>query len=154
MRWAADAEFCRAAGWTVGLAGRVVRRHWQALIAGTSPDFLRLGVEHGGRLVGYVDLADLSATSGEFGIALGERVLWGQGLGTQAGRLLLAHAFGDLGLRTVTAEVHRPNLASRALMRRLGFREVGEGGPDEYRGEQGPTVRYALEREDWARLSP
>ena len=41
-----------------------------------------------------------------------------------------------------------------ALMRRLGFREVGEGGPDEYRGERVPTVWYALERDDWVRLTP
>ncbi|MPY66633.1 GNAT family N-acetyltransferase [Deinococcus sp. SDU3-2] len=154
VRWAADPEFCRAAGWTVGLAGRVVRRHWQGIIAGTAPDFRRLGVEYGGRLVGYVDLAGLSVVSGEFGIALGERALWGRGVGTRAGRLLLAHAFDDLGLHTVTAEVHRPNLPSHALMRRLGFREVGEGGPDEYRGERVPTVWYALGREDWAKLSP
>lgn len=154
VRWGADDEFCRATGWTVGLAPRMLRRHWQGIIAGGAPNFRRLGVEHGGRLVGYVDLADLSATSGEFGIAVGERALWGRGVGTRAGQLLLAHAFGDLGLQTVTAEVHRPNLPSHALMRRLGFREVGEGGPDEYRGEQVPTVWYALERADWASLRP
>ncbi|MDL2344371.1 GNAT family protein [Deinococcus sp. MIMF12] len=154
VRWGADAEFCRAAGWTPGLAGRVVRRHWQGIITGGAPNFRRLGVEYGGRLVGYVDLADLSALSGEFGIALGERALWGRGVGTRAGGLLLAHAFGDLGLQTVTAEVHQPNLPSHALMRRLGFRETGTGGPDGYRGEQVPTLWYALERADWAALSP
>lgn len=146
MRWAADPEFCRAAGWTVGLAPRKVREHWRRIIAGAGPDFLRRGVEAEGRLAGYVDLAHLTRTSGEFGIALGERAQWGQGLGTAAGRLLLAHAFGPLRLETVTAEVHLPNERSHALMRRLGFRVVGAGGPDRYRGEMAGTVRYELGR--------
>ncbi|GAA5532917.1 GNAT family protein [Deinococcus aluminii] len=146
VHWAADPEFCLAAGWTVGLAPRKVREHWRRLMAGAGPDFLRLGVEQGGRLVGYVDLANLTPTSGEFGIAIGERALWGRGVGAEAGRLLLAHAFGTLGLHTVTAEVHAPNLRSHALMRRLGFREVGQGGPDRYRGEMVGTVWYALSR--------
>ncbi|EYB67438.1 hypothetical protein DEIPH_ctg041orf0041 [Deinococcus phoenicis] len=148
MRWAADPEFCLATGWTVGLAPRKVREHWARIIAGAGPDFLRLGVELEGRLVGYVDLANLSRTSGEFGIAVGERALWGRGVGAAAGRLLLTHAFSTLGLETVTAEVHAPNRRSHALMRRLGFREVGEGGPDQYRGERVGTVWYALTRPD------
>lgn len=149
VRWAADPEFCLATSWTVGLAPRKMREHWRRIINGAGPDFLRLGVEVGGRLVGYVDLAGLTATSGEFGIAIGERALWGRGVGTEAGRLLLAHAFGTLGLHTVTAEVHAPNLRSHALMRRLGFREVGEGGPDRYRGERVGTVWYAVEWGGW-----
>ncbi|MEF2278583.1 GNAT family protein [Deinococcus sp. YIM 134068] len=148
-RWAADPEFCRAAGWTVGLAPRLVSRHWERLIAGTGPDFMRLGVEAGGRLVGYVDLANLTRTSGEFGIGIGERALWGQGVGRKAGRLLLAHAFGTLRLEVVTAEVHAPNLPSHVLMRRLGLRENGRGEPDMYRGERVEVVRYVLTRHDW-----
>lgn len=142
VRWAADPEFCLAAGWTVGLAPRKVREHWRRVAASVGPDFLRLGLELSERMVGYVDLAGLTCASGEFGIALGERGLWGRGLGTAAGRLLLAHAFSTLGLNTVTAEVHAPNLPSHALMRRLGFREAGEGEPDLYRGERVAVVRY------------
>ena len=152
VRWAADAGFCRAAGWTPGLAPRLVRAHWGRLIAGSGPDFLRLGVELGGRLVGYVDLAKLTRTSGEFGIGIGigERTLWDWGVGTQAGRLMLAHGFGALGLDTVTAEVHAPNRRSHALMRRLGFGEVGLGEPDTYRGEVVAVVRYELTRDGLA----
>lgn len=148
VRWAADPEFCLATGWTVGLAPRKVREHWVRIIAGAGSDFLRLGVEVDGRLVGYVDLANLSRTSGEFGIAIGERARWGRGLGAEAGRRMLAHGFHTLGLDTITAEVHAPNLRSHTLMRRLGFRETGVGGPDRYRGEQVETVWYALTRPD------
>jgi RimJ/RimL family protein N-acetyltransferase len=150
VRWAADPEFCRAAGWTPGLAPRLVRAHWGRLIAGNGPDFLRLGVEVGGRLVGYVDLGNLTRTSAEFGIGIGERGLWGQGVGAEAGRQMLAHAFGTLGLDHVTAEVHAPNLRSHVLMRRLGFQEVGMGEPDTYRGAVVDVVRYGLNRNEFA----
>ena len=149
VRWGADREFCLANGWSPGLAPRVLRRHWQAIIADRSPGFLRLGIEQGGELVGYVDLGDLTAQSAEFGIAIGERERWGRGTGTRAGRLLLAHAFGPLGLSVLRAEVHVPNVRSHELMRRLGFVPVGEGGPDLYRGEQVALVRYELQREDF-----
>lgn len=150
VRWAADPEFCRAAGWTPGLASRLVRAHWGRLIAGSGPDFLRLGVDVGGSLVGYADLAKLTRTSGEFGIGIGERTLWGRGVGAQAGRQMLAHAFGTLRLDHVTAEVHAPNVRSHALMRRLGFREIGVGEPEMYRGEVVEVVRYGLNRDELA----
>lgn len=149
VRWAADPEFCRAADWAVGLAPSKVRSHWQRLIAGTGPDFLRLGVEHDGQLVGYVDLAELTRQSGEFGIAIGERALWGRGLGAAAGRLMLAHAFGTLGLDVVTALVHVPNTPSHALMRRLGFREAGRAEPELYRGQMADVIRYELQASTW-----
>ena len=153
VRWGADREFCLANGWTPGLAPRVLRRHWQAIIADRSPDFLRLGIEQGGELVGYVDLGDITAGSAEFGIAIGEPHRWGQGTGTRAGQLLLAHAFGPLGLSVLRAEVHAPNVRSHALMKRLGFAVVGENGTDLYRGAQVPLVRYEVRREDWLLLS-
>lgn len=154
MRWAADPEFCLATGWTAGLAPRKVREHWSRVISGLGPDFLRLGAELDGRLVGYVDLANLTPTSGEFGIAIGERALWGRGVGAEAGRLMLAHGFDTLGLETITAEVHAPNLRSHALMRRLGFREVREGGPDTYRGEMVGTTWYEVKQGQLTLTSP
>ena len=158
VRWGADREFCLANGWVPGLAPRVLRRHWQVIIADRSSDFLRLGIEQrgegqGGELVGYVDLGDITAESAEFGIAIGEPRRWGQGMGTRAGQLLLAHAFGPLGLSVLRAEVHAPNVRSHALMRRLGFAVMGESGTDLYWGVQVPLVRYEVRRADWLLLS-
>ena len=152
VRWAADAAFCHAADWTPGLAPRVVRRHWQAIIAGSDPAFLRLGTELNGRLVGYVDLAGRAGDSAEFGIAIGERALWGQGVARRAGEALIAHA-GTLGITRLSALVHAPNTRSHALMRRLGFREAGLAPPERYAGEVVPVVRYVREDPD-VRASP
>ncbi len=146
VRWGADEEFCLAIDWPVGLPADHIRQHWQGLLALRPPELLRHAVTADGVLVGYTDLAGFTDSSAEFGIAIGERALWGQGLGLRAGRLTLAHAFNDRQLQTVTAEVHAPNGRSRALMRRLGFSENGQGKPEEYRGEMVPVIRFVLER--------
>ncbi|GAA4005195.1 GNAT family protein [Deinococcus rubellus] len=149
VRWAADEGFCRAADWTLNLAPDKVREHWRKTVAGLGLDFLRLGVELHDALVGHVDLACLTAHSGEFGIVI-ERPRWRQGVGLAAGRLLLAHAFGTLELEEVTATVHTPNLPSHALMRRLGFAEEGEAEPEQYQGEVVAVTRYTLKRQDYS----
>ncbi|OLV16093.1 GNAT family N-acetyltransferase [Deinococcus marmoris] len=149
VRWGADEEFCLAIDWPVGLPAAHIRQHWQGLLTLTPPELLRHGITVDGVLVGYTDLAGFTDSSAEFGIALGERALWGHGLGLQAGRLTLAHAFTELGLQTVIAEAHAPNARSRALLLRLGFTETGPGGLEEYRGEMVPVVRFVLERENF-----
>ncbi|UQN06166.1 GNAT family N-acetyltransferase [Deinococcus sp. QL22] len=148
VRWAADPEFCLAAGWTPRLAPRLINRHWQLLIAGTGPDFLRLGIEENGQLVGYVDLANRQAHTAELGVAIGERAQWGRGLAAEACRLMLAQAFGPLGLTTVTAQVHAPNARSHRLMLGLGFTVVGRAEPEVYRGQMVEVICYGLRRAD------
>ncbi len=54
--WAADPEFCRQAGWTVGLPFSEVQRFHQRLIEAPPPDLIRLGAISVSTLVGYVDL--------------------------------------------------------------------------------------------------
>lgn len=50
---------------------------------------------------------------------------WGRGLAREAVALLLAWAFGALGLHRVEADIDPRNLASRSLLLRLGFRSEG-----------------------------
>jgi ribosomal-protein-alanine N-acetyltransferase len=49
----------------------------------------------------------------------------GQGYMTEGMRLLLRYAFGRLGLHRVEANLQPGNVASRALVRRTGFRQEG-----------------------------
>jgi len=64
-----------------------------------------------------------SHATGSFGIALGERR--GQGLGTEATRLVLDFAFNVLNLRNVLLEVIEWNAAGIAAYERAGFRRIG-----------------------------
>jgi diamine N-acetyltransferase len=61
--------------------------------------------------------------AGEFGIAIGERR--GQGLGTEATRLVLDFAFHVLQLRNVLLQVLEWNVAGLTAYERAGFRRVG-----------------------------
>jgi RimJ/RimL family protein N-acetyltransferase len=59
----------------------------------------------------------------EFGIAIGERR--GQGLGTEATRLVLDFAFHVLHLRNVLLETLDWNVAGQTAYERAGFRRIG-----------------------------
>jgi RimJ/RimL family protein N-acetyltransferase len=75
--------------------------------------------------VGTAGLFDISHAHGcaEFAIALGERR--GQGLGTEAARLVLDFAFHVLQLRNVLLETLDWNVAGLTAYERAGFRRVG-----------------------------
>jgi diamine N-acetyltransferase len=75
--------------------------------------------------VGTAGLFDISHAHGcaEFAIALGERR--GQGLGTEAARLVLDFAFHVLQLRNVLLETLEWNVAGLTAYERAGFRRVG-----------------------------
>jgi diamine N-acetyltransferase len=75
--------------------------------------------------VGTAGLFRISHAHGtaEFGIAIGERR--GQGLGTEATRLVLDFAFNVLQLRNVLLEALEWNVAGLTAYERAGFRRVG-----------------------------
>jgi [ribosomal protein S5]-alanine N-acetyltransferase len=69
---------------------------------------------------------------------------WGRGLATEAGRAVLAYAFGHVACARVTAATDVPNAASARVLERLGMRVTHRGtlnGLD--------TWFYELRREDF-----
>jgi RimJ/RimL family protein N-acetyltransferase len=50
---------------------------------------------------------------------------WGRGYATEAARAALDLGFGELGLEEILAWTMTTNLPSQAVMRRLGFEELG-----------------------------
>jgi len=75
--------------------------------------------------VGTAGLLDIGHANGtaELGIVIGERR--GQGLGTEATRLMLDYAFHVLHLRNVVLETLDWNVAGLKAYERAGFRRVG-----------------------------
>jgi RimJ/RimL family protein N-acetyltransferase len=57
----------------------------------------------------------------EIGWAL-DPAWWGRGIATEAGRASVAWAFGELGYARVVSITTEQNVASRAVMAKLGFR--------------------------------
>jgi RimJ/RimL family protein N-acetyltransferase len=64
---------------------------------------------------------------------------WGRGFATEAGRALIAYAFGALGARRIHAGVHRENVRSLRVVATLGFAFVG---PDANPGS--PALEYEI----------
>jgi 8-oxo-dGTP diphosphatase len=78
-------------------------------------------------LVGVVGLRlDAARRAGSLGYWVG-RAYWKHGVATEAVRRLTSWAFANLPLDLVTAEVTNGNEPSRAVLRRIGFRQAGTG---------------------------
>jgi RimJ/RimL family protein N-acetyltransferase len=96
---------------------------------------LWLAVE-GARAVGAVGLKPVGARTTTDPAMLGavepvvafEPAVWGRGLATAALGALLGHADGALRLARTVAIADAPNLRSRRVLGRVGYREIG-GGP-------------------------
>lgn len=75
-----------------------------------------------------------------------------QGLATEAVRAVLNHAFHQLGLHRVSASVDADNLASLALLTRLGLRrEAHFRRAQWFKGAWVDDIIYAVLRDEWPR---
>ncbi len=91
------------------------------------PDRVAWAVVTGGRAVGstsYLDL-DLAVSGLEIGWTWYARELWASHVNPACKRLLLGHAFDDLGVQRVTFKLDARNTRSFRAVERLGARYDG-----------------------------
>lgn len=96
-----------------------VRRDHQ----GPRPSQFAVALRPDDALVGSIGL-DIEGTEAELGYWFAA-AHWGKGLASEAGRALLAHGFGTLGLRRLHATADPANKRSQGVLRKLGFRPIG-----------------------------
>lgn len=85
-------------------------------------------IELGGRVIGVAFLYAISPEAdrrARFAIGMFSPDFIGRGLGSEATRLVLGHAFTDLGLHRVDLRVLAENEIARRAYRRCGFVEEG-----------------------------
>jgi ribosomal-protein-alanine N-acetyltransferase len=102
-------------------------------------------------LIGTITLFNLNPESrrAEIGYCL-DRAQWGKGYMNEALQALLAHAFGELGLHRIEADVDPRNSASIKTVERLGFQREGYLRERwQVNGEIQDTVFYGLLRPEW-----
>ena len=148
--WAADPRFCRAADWTVGLFPSEYLAFQTELIREPPTDLVRLGALLDGRLVGYVALQGSEVGRRELGFVIGERALWGRGLGMAAASAGLRHGFVAMGLTQIWAEAPGANVASVRILERLGMQQTGVGDQRTYLGRPSHYRQFAISRADLA----
>jgi RimJ/RimL family protein N-acetyltransferase len=109
---------------------------------GDGPRLLTVERKGEGDVIGYCGLTSHghgSADEPELAYELLRRV-HGRGYATEAGRAVVTWA-GDAGYPRVWAGVRAWNTASRRVLEKLGFREIGQVDPDAAHGDSLLTVR-------------
>lgn len=56
-----------------------------------------------------------------------KKKFWGNGYSTEVGRALIKHGFETIGLEKIAAIVSHENLASQAVIKKIGLKEKGRG---------------------------
>lgn len=75
--------------------------------------------------IGNIQLLAINNGLASFHIFIGEKSLWGNGIGKQATKLILKYAFFELGLKCVLLEVNPLNISAYKTYERMGFVAVG-----------------------------
>jgi RimJ/RimL family protein N-acetyltransferase len=127
-RWNQDLEFTArmgSPGEAHSLAARQEFYDKNARMRADSVEFAVLLLSTG-QLVGFGGLFDISrAMTATLFVGIGERNHWGQGLGTEATRLICEYGFFFRSLHSIKVEVNGYNRRAIRVYERLGFKLVG-----------------------------
>jgi RimJ/RimL family protein N-acetyltransferase len=126
LAWFNDREVCRLNSHHVFPYTRTEALAWIAALS-ERPDALVLAIELDNRHVGNVSLQGIDPVgrSAELAIVLGDRSVWGDGIGGEAAELLVAHGFRALNLHRIACATVAANHGMRRLAERLGMTQEG-----------------------------
>ncbi len=113
---------------------------------------LAIVLAEGDRHVGNIGIHRIHPTfrSAEIGILIGDRSVWGRGIGTEAIRLVVAHAFRRMNLNRLYAGAVDENRGSIRAFEKAGFQREGVSRKAYWcEGEYRDVVNLGLLREEW-----
>ncbi|MCM3759018.1 GNAT family N-acetyltransferase [Sporosarcina aquimarina] len=141
-KWSRDDTFCEANGWDFNRSEKELYRWWLHCVTHESKDFVRLGIQLGDKLVGYVDLAHINNHTAEIGIAIGESDVWGKGIGSRSIIIMMEYASDQFGITIFDAETQEGNIRSRKMLEKVGFVEISKIGKEEYLGTDNQLIQF------------
>src|SRR6266446_2461601 len=127
-RWNQDLEFTAEIGSPGEAHSLEMRQELYEKNSRMRPDSVEFAVIllSTGQLVGFGGLSDISrALTASLFVGIGERGLWGKGLGTEATRLICEYGFFFRSLHSIKVEVNGYNRRAIRVYERLGFKLVG-----------------------------
>lgn len=152
-RWYADPEVARLTRYQQApLSNDEVQRFFYSRIMGS--DFLAMAihVRDTDRLIGTCAFSQLDGDNGStlYHITVGERDAWGQGYGTDATELMLAHAFRRLALHRVALTVFEFNARAIRSYQKCGFSIEGRARQAIFRdGRFWDEIHMSILAEEW-----
>ncbi|MEV0699048.1 GNAT family protein [Saccharopolyspora sp. NPDC050389] len=126
--WACLAEVCRYQPWGPNTQGQTqdfvdsAVKAWSHTPQRRFPYVARVGQDVVG--MGELHVRSHAQRQGEISYIVHPRV-WGQGIGTEIGRQLLAHGFDELGLHRIYATCDPRNLGSSRVLSKIGMTHEG-----------------------------
>ncbi len=120
--WACLPDSCRYQAWGPNTFEQT-QAYVRAAIA-APPDRLVFGVLVDGEVVGSASFKLYGPSTGEITYAVHPRV-WGRGIATAAARELLRRGFSEYGRHRIFGTCDPRNLASAAVLRKIGMRYEG-----------------------------
>lgn len=120
--WACLPESCRYQAWGPNTYEQT-EAYARAGVA-APPDRMVFAVLVDDDVVGSAELKLRGPSTGEIAYAVHPR-LWGQGIATAAARELLRRGFSEHGLHRISGTCDPRNLASAAVLRKIGMRFEG-----------------------------
>ncbi len=120
--WACRPESCRYQAWGPNTYEQT--QEYLRAVAAAPADRHVFGVLVDARVVGSAELRLHGASTGEIAYAVHPR-MWGQGIATAAARELLRMGFGEHGRHRIFGTCDPRNVASAAVLRKLGMRYEG-----------------------------
>ncbi len=155
-RWYADPEIARLARYQqTPMRPEEIDRFFEARVVGADALAMAVHERATDRLIGTCAFSQLDGENGSamYHITIGEPDVWGRGYGTEATRLMLAHAFGTLGIHRVALFVFEFNERAIRAYRRCGFVVEGRSRESIWRdGRWWDELAMSVLEPDWREL--
>lgn len=104
-----------------------IEKYARSMIASKDDCYFGIHLKQDGQFVGTAKLGhiDWRTGTGDVGVLIGEKGMWGKGLATDAVQTLCSYAFKTLSLRKLTGGTAANNLGMISCFQKLGFIEEG-----------------------------
>ncbi len=153
-QWRNDREIIDLLGNNFFFIAQAIDEDWYQQHKSQRNQHVRLAItiKETGDYIGNVNLTSIHPInqSAEFSIMIGNKDYWSKGVGEQATRQMLQHAFADRGLHRIYLTVLTYNKAAIALYEKCGFENEGIAREAMYKnGAFHDVMQMGLLRDDY-----